>query len=177
MENPLKLARLERNLTQKQLANLAGISQNAVVKYEHGLYQHPSDNIISAFFHYDLRHNKEKVFSNFRQELTLAYQVWRVKQIRQARHYLQKARYYGTTPRPVGLHPFADWRINYLTIDSQMELCKLLVLHPSILSQYEAGRTRSMPSEIKFALAHCDLPDITIEALEIEGEVFHDSAA
>lgn len=174
--NPLKSERLSRNLTQKQLAKLAQISQNAIVKYEHGLYQHASSSIIHALYAWDLSHRLTTThnYETFDKNLKVKYMVWRVKAVQEARPHLQKGRYYGVHPRPVGLHPMADWRTNYLFIDSQMEFCKLLVLHPSILAQYESGHTRSMPSEIKFALAHCDLPDITIEALEIEGEVFHD---
>lgn len=173
--NPLKAERLKRNLTQAQLANLSGISQNAIVKSEQGLYKHPSDNVISAFFNYDLRHNHGCNYSQFKEKLSVAYQIWRVQKLITARPHLASGRYYGSLVRPVGLHPMADWRINYLGLTSQMQLCKLLVIHPSILSQYESGRTRTMPADIKFALNACELPETTVEALDIEGALYFDS--
>lgn len=172
--NPLKAERVQLNLTQAQLAKYADMSQNAIVKFEHGLYAEPSSSIISALFRVSLTRFQvsSSDFINYRDLITVAYKKWRVNKIRAARSVIFKGRQYGSLPRPVGLHPFADWRINYLGVTSQMELCKLLCLHPSILSQYESGRTFSMPHEIKFALNACDLPEITIEALEIESQTF-----
>lgn len=172
MINPLKEARLDRNLTQAQLAKLAGMSSNAVVKYEHGLYSLPSDNIIHALWEWDRNKLKTGIpYQEFWASLCEKYQAWRVHKKTHANSTLTSRGF--TIPPNTTAHPLTIWRI-CLGLNSQMEFCKLLAIHPSIMSQYESGKTRSMPTELHDSLTMASVGSDFIDYLDTRGEEYHD---
>lgn len=164
--NPIKELRRKHNLTQRSLAEQAGISPTAVLRYEQGLYEHVSMKIVNALSEYD---ELEGVV------LPGRYDLWRFKTQRDAAKFF--------TPLPslaVNLteHPFTTFRRTITTRavgkDSRISFCILLAIHPSVVLDYEAGKQEHMPNLIRNALFNAGLTLQYIDSLSQLGGVYYD---
>lgn len=166
--NPLKNARLQLNLTQRELAVKVGITPNAVIKYEHGLYPEPSDKIINALS------AAIDGGPSYAIALRMSYMNWRYDRIVAAIPFFKRYLDTSSVAPSGGENPFISWRVRHLHISSRMEFCKLLVLHPAIVQKYEEGQMRQMPEVIWSTLKAVGLPVGSLSYLNSLGESYYD---
>ena len=102
MINPLKRERLLWGLTQDQLAKIAGVTHDNVVRNEQGLFNNPSPKLLSALCEYS--HSEPK-------QILLEYSNWIAWQRRQppTRDLLRKQINFRTAEE-LYEHPFKLWR-------------------------------------------------------------------
>lgn len=167
-QNPLKEARLELNLTQSQLAGLADITPNALIKYEQGLYPEPSLKIITALVE---AADGDLLYST---RLFNSYYDWRAQKVIAARLFFKQHRVVNGLNPTGGLNPFICWRAHHLHIASRLEFCKLLVLHPAVVQKYEEGQMRHMPDSISNTLLAVGVGKDSIDFLDYLGERYYD---
>jgi transcriptional regulator with XRE-family HTH domain len=159
LENPLKQLREDLGLTQARLAELAGMTPGAVLKYEQGLYENPSCNLIETLC----------TLSDYdRHELTYRYGLWRDDK-RAAVGLRSLANIY---LGPLNIHPMTAYRraVGYETAQS---FCIALCIHPSVLAKYEAGKTKTMPKMLETALRAGGLGSPDIRIIQQYGADYH----
>ena len=163
--NPIKTFRQLHNLTQRSLAEQAGMSPTAVLRYEQGLYQELSEKISGVFTSLD-----EEAAN-----LPEAYRTWRKA------HQLEAKRYINPLPNLMvisGEHPFTTWRRTVTTRavgkDSRVSFCILLAIHPGVVLEYEKGKQRHMPHLIKEALINAGASETYVKSLDDLGAIYHD---
>jgi transcriptional regulator with XRE-family HTH domain len=166
MKNPIKQLRESHNITQQQLATEASTSTLAVLRYEQGLYDEPSQKIVTAL---------AVLTDTPPTTLTQAYHEWR-------RDLRQENSIYFENPPPLSVrpdeHPFVTFRKTITTRavgkDSRMAFCILLAIHPSKVSEYEKGMQAHIPRLILDSLIDVGLKPYYIEGLDQLGVVYHD---
>lgn len=163
--NPLKFARTQQGMTQRQLAELAGVSVNAVLRYEQGLYENPSANII-----HHLAENPQH-----EQTLKQKYYDWRIVKQREAAFYFHPRPQLAVRPNE---HPFTTFRktITQRAVgkESAISFCILLAINAAALQEYEKGKHAHIPSHIWAALVTAQLPDSYIENLDQLGVIYYE---
>lgn len=163
--NPIKALRRQHNITQRDLAEQAGISPTALLRYEQGIYENLSDKIAIALE----RYNDENV------DLYQAYKEWRFTYQYSASKYVHPLPNLQVHPNE---HPFTTWRKTVTTRavgkDSRISFCILLAVHPSVVLDYEAAKQAHMPNLIAAALQKAGVPDNYISNLDALGKVYYD---
>lgn len=165
--NPLKKLRNKYSVTQYELANLAGVSPQAVVKYEQGLYQDPSDKIVDALIKIAADHNEDITFLSVYD----AYQSWRLTHQRAQRWRFDELR---TIPYRKNEHPFVSLRRAVGHGYTCQGFAVLLALHPATVSNYNSGRVRVMPSIIREALERAGCRGSLINEVDTFGQHYFD---
>lgn len=164
--NPIKELRQEFGLTQRALAEKAQISPTAVLRYEQGLYEAPSEKIMDVFEEYQ---PDTSVW------LSYHYTNWRHIQQGNAGKYFTELPSLGNFE---GEHPFATFRRRITTRavgkDSRISFCILLAIHPAVVLEYEKCRSRRLPNLIREALVRAYVPEDYINDLASLGEIYHD---
>lgn len=165
--NPIKELRTKHNLTQRALAEQAGISPTALLRYEQGLYENVSEKILDVLVDID--------DSALAQNLNALYTIWRNE------HREEAAKYFQPLPHLVVIgdeHPFVTFRrtitMRAVGKDSRIAFCILLALHPSVVLDYEANKQAGMPHMIKAALLTAGLTERYINSLDQLGGVYYD---
>lgn len=157
--NPIRQARLDSHLTQKELAQRLGISTLAVIRYEQGLYQN-----ISEKFTAELGVKND------------SYQAWRTMHQEAAREYMKPFPFVRTIPD--GEHPFVQFRkiITQRAVgtSSRMAFCILLALHPATVASYEKCGLRKLPNAISVALYNAGVSLAQINELDTFGQYYYD---
>lgn len=163
--NPIKELRKKHNLTQRALAEQAGISPTALLRYEQGLYEEISEKIVDALYGID----------DDAALLRVQYRWWRQD------HQLEAAKYFKPLPHLVVIgdeHPFVTFRRSITTRavgkDSRISFCILLAIHPSVVLDYEASKQEHMPNLIQVALTAAGVPEHYINSLDQLGGVYYD---
>lgn len=158
--NPIKKLRQELNLTQKALAEQAGISPTAVLRYEQGLYQEISPKIT-------------KVLED--DNLPKRYHLWRLVHQQSAEEYFKELPQLTIKP---GEHPFETFRKTVTSRavgkDSRVSFCILLAIHPSVVAEYEKAKQMHMPRLIQEALDTAGVPDTYINSLDQFGAIYYE---
>lgn len=149
-------------MTQRQLAEKAEQTVGSIIKHEQGLYDEPSLRIIVSLTSDILKQDL----------LIISYKGW-IDDKRWNAHLPTTAQYYEGNSRPVGTSPFLHYRTKFLGCATRMELCKLLALHPSIVAEYEAGRTKNMPESIYKALLRAQVNAPLLRILNDLGKDFY----
>jgi hypothetical protein len=164
--NPIKELRRKHNLTQRSLAEQAGISPTAVLRYEQGLYEQISEKIVDALAEHE---------PNCRMYIRASYLEWRFN------HQKEATKYFNPLPALAVLsdeHPFVTFRRSITTRavgkDSRVSFCILLAIHPSVVLDYEAGKQEHMPNLIQQALANAGVSARYINSLDQLGGVYYD---
>jgi transcriptional regulator with XRE-family HTH domain len=171
--NPLKRIRTSLGLSQKKLAELAGVTPQSVLKYEQGLYQEPSDNIITAL----LTEAEEQGTPFSLLKLHQDYKKWRTTH-QEAQQWIFDRIY--TLPISADEHPFKTFRKKLYNPHSSegytvQGFAVLLALHPATVTEYDAGRVRNMPSIIREALERAGCRTNIISDLDEFGGFYYDS--
>lgn len=163
MENPIRSARLARGMTQKGLAKLADVTPHALLRYEQGLYEEISPNIINTITLID----EELTPQNLNQQ----YQAFRLEKQQAACRHLY--------PLPVveaneSEHPFKQFEDAVMTRmtgkPSRIGFCILLAINPAVVLNYDKGKQGPMPSLIRSALHNAGVYDSYIGVLDIYGQ-------
>lgn len=144
--------RREANLTQAELAKLAGVTRIAVLRYEQGIYSQLSDKLAKTLsdYHPDRPHPRT-IHSLYAADRKARRQV--------ARNLLGVLPILRVSSDPCR-SPFYNFRIDVMagssyegdSNESRMSFCNLLGLHPATVVDYERGLTRTMPAGIREAL-------------------------
>lgn len=176
MMNPLKAARQDLGLTQDQLGKEAnGIARLTVLRAEQGVYQLPPPAILNALQRRGL--NPEK--------LEREYLLWQTRERQLHRHALSLP-----LPTPADFaavadfsdaefsayaqsQPLVQWRI-ISGIESQIEFCKMFCVHPAVISNFEAGRQRKIPTQLVDALTDAGIDYQVITELAKRCREFYD---
>lgn len=166
--NPIRILRDRFYMTQRSLAEQAGMSPSAILRYEQGLYQEISEKICGVF--------KEKdSLDAYINDLPAYYRAWRT-------NYQYKASKY-THPLPnlqvrPNEHPFITWRKTLTTRavgkDSRISFCILLAVHPSVVLDYENAKQAHMPKLIRDALLNAEVPATHLDNLDQLGVIYYD---
>ncbi len=162
--SPIKEVRQRHGISQIELASLADMSAQAVMRYEQSVYDKISLKLAQALadleqcpvgeieVRYDLHRHEVQVYAN----LTI------------------------TPPLRIALgeHPFETFRKDVMRAkglkESRMAFCILLAIHPAVVSEYDSGRTRQMPALIDRALNNAGMPYALIETLNTFGELWYE---
>lgn len=171
--NPLKRIRTSLGISQKKLAELAQVTPQSVLKYEQGLYQEPSANIITAL----LSEAEEQGTPFSLTELYKDYADWRVTH-QKAQQWIFDRIY--SLPISADEHPFKTFRkklYNPISPEgySVQGFAVLLALHPATVTEYDSGRVRHMPSIIREALERAGCRTNIISDLDEFGGFYYDS--
>lgn len=156
--NSTSIGRLRReaNLTQADLARLAGITRIAVLRYEQGIYSQLSDKLADTLSEVHPDNPSPKTIHSL-------YAADRKAQRQVARNILGVLPVLRVSTDPCR-SPFYNFRVDVMVgsshrssyegdlNDSRMAFCNLLGLHPATVVDYERGVTKTMPVGIKEAL-------------------------
>lgn len=140
--NPLLLARQQKHLTQRAVAKKVGLTSYTILLSEAGLYRNVSPRLLE--FYEDA-------------SLANSYHDW-VRTIRELRQ-IPRITMEELTSRVTRVtnHPFVPFR-RLLAIktgralENKMTFCKYALVHHASLVEYESGRQRRMPAQIREAL-------------------------
>jgi len=170
MSNPIKELRTQLALTQTELADLSGISQQGVLRYEQSLYEEPSEKLVDALV--ELEYPRSPASQDtLRKWIIDRYKTDRV-QIQQS-----AARLFQNPPLILinsHEHPFITWRSKCLGTSSRMKFCILLAVHPGTVAEYEKGRRRYMPRQLREALLNAAVGKGTLDRLDHAGALYYD---
>jgi transcriptional regulator with XRE-family HTH domain len=165
--NPLKKVRQDLGLSQTQLATKAGVTSQAVLKYEQGLYQEPSHNILNAL----IAVGRDKDMRVDLLRLVTEYHKWRYVHQAAQRWLFTPLR---ALPIRAGQHPFTSLRLAVGEGYTQQGFAVLLAVHPATMQAYDSGRTRTMPNVIREALDNAGCRKSIIDEVNSYGELFYD---
>lgn len=176
--NPIKQFRLQLGMTQTDLADLAGISQQGVLRYEQSLYEEPSSKLVTALAEamdyagitpeYD---PSDPMTGHTRNLLIGLYKTNRLEIQREAARYFSK--YYPVMSHGME-HPFITWRTHILGTSSRMKFCILLAVHPAVVAEYEKGKRPYMPALLKDALVAAGVGNELLGELDHAGSIYYD---
>lgn len=164
--NIFKEVRLRHSMTQRQIAELAHVSPQAVMRYEQGLYEQPSIKLVAVI---------AELSGLPPETVVMKYDMFRDDH--------QKAAYRFMIPNPPlrieeGKHPFTTYReaITDRAVgrSSRISFCILLALHPAVVAEYDSGHCEKMPALISRALINTGIDTEFIENLAALGEVWYD---
>lgn len=166
MENPLKIRRLNKNLTMDQLAREARVTHDNIIRNEQGLYNKPSPAILSVV---------AKLNDDDPAGICLEYENWIAWKRRQEpiRSLVRRTISFDKAHK-LKQHPFLLWRLAIAPGVSRIAFCQMLCCHPATVLKYEKGLQRTMPSQIYTALQECGMDSIRINALARLGAEYFD---
>lgn len=183
-QNPVRLIRERNGYTQAEVANLAGITPQSVLRYEQGVYDNLSPNlsellvslIISdpspEFWRLRLGTDPTEFLTSDRSTLAEAlsngYTAYRRATQRQAA-YLFDGAHPGLIGSGIHHHPFIEFRTRVLKSGSRMLFCKTLAINPAVVAEYEKGRRAAMPPMITLALFNAGVSATLLTALKEAG--------
>lgn len=164
MKNPIKEARLRRGISQRELAGLAGMSAQAVMRYEQGLYENLSDKLATATAELDSQPVGEVIRD---------YALYR--------DFVQREASLAVVPPAElrhGEHPFTTFERNLMRSKgkrpSRISFCILLAIHPATVAEYDMGKVKHMPALIERALINAGMHNEDIETLKTFGELYYE---
>lgn len=169
MENPIKVLRVKHNMTQAGLAQLAGITPTAVLRYEQGIYENPSESIINAFHTINDNDDDDPFVLPYKYH---EYRQWKQKA---ASKYFKQLPQLAVKPNE---HPFVTFRKHVtqqaVGKDSRMSFCILLAIHPSVVLDYEKGKQPHIPALIRSALVNAAVGEAYLKGLDELGEFYYE---
>ena len=123
--NPVTKFREDRNLSLAEMAELAGVTEQVIRNAEHGLFNHLPPSIERGMV---------KVAGKSARLARLDYDEWLVGQLELSKVEL---------PRIDSVKTFVRWRM--AVSDTVLGFCKLLKVQPTIVQNYEYGKTKNLP--------------------------------
>lgn len=174
--NPLKRERLRLNLSQQQLAKFVQVTPGAILKYEQGLYENPSDNIVFV-----LRELAKERGWNVPLDIYQQYRNWR-KFHQESKAFIFDRRH--TLAISADKSPFDLFRQNlpvfaedgYTAVGKGYTVqgfAVLLCIHPSTVANYQKSEKYSNMSPLLHeALTNAQMPTDQIRDLEVLGKLW-----
>lgn len=154
-DNPLRLLRLKRGLSQAELARRVGIQRNALVAIEEGHTRNPSAQTLGAL---------SRILAFSESQLEADLQRW-LKEQRPEWDFRQRA-VLSQSAHTISLRyaSFRGWRLDLGL--PQSKLAAVLGVSRSTILEYEKGlRTGGMPDSMMSGLLRLPLPDDVVLAL------------
>lgn len=145
IENPVKKIRKDLNLTQREAASIAGVTEQVILKTEQGLYPTMPPSVLYSFGH----------LSNLSVGLIEAmYEDWINQELRTVK-----------LPQAVGLYDawtsryeFRGWRTVVCRLndvsDTVNSFCKLFKMNPYVIQKYESGKLKQTPLQLVERVAY-----------------------
>lgn len=147
--HPIKKYRTEANLSQKELAAMAGITEQVILKAEQGLYPTLPPSVLRA-----MRELTGKSFTEIEDE----YEAWNLEELTHVVLPVSSASH-----TSVGIPPseerqlrdpmlFKHWM--HLVCDlndvptNVNAFCKLLKIHPYVIQKWTAGKMKEVPAQL-----------------------------
>lgn len=166
MENIIKTTREQRGITQREVARLAGMSPQGVMRYEQGLYENLSVKLRDAIV---------ELTDWEPYKVDMLYHAFRVDtQIRAGQYLAEPPPIHFTETRT----PFLNFREGLTSgavgTKSRMAFCILLAVHPATVQQYDEGKVKYMPALIKRALINGGLRGDYLKSLCEVGEIWYE---
>lgn len=137
-ENIVTRIRRDYRLTQKQIADTAGITEQVVLKAEQGLYPTLPPALLDAL--YQFTGTRKAVLES-------EYELWIDEAISQVKLPSHLGNQMITDPIL-----FNEWRstvcgMNHVP-DNINAFCKLLKIHPYVIQKYSAGKMKGVPIQL-----------------------------
>lgn len=137
MENPIIAFRKDRRETQRTLADIAGITEQVVLKAEQGMYPTLPPALLEAL-------TQITGFSKYRIENE--YEGWIQDELRKVK--LPSVGNQMVTDYVL----FNEWRSAVCGIngvpDNINSFCRLLKIHPYVIQKYSAGKMKGVPIQL-----------------------------
>ena len=163
----IKKLRLDRGLTQREVAQRTGMTTHAVLRYEQGLYEHLSPNLTAYYATLIVGATPEMIQRTYTQDRILKQQY-------------ANEHFNSLPPLSIraGEHPFLTFR-KYITQravgkDSRMAFCILLALNPAVVYTYDMGKQPTMPSLIREGLLNAGVGEAYLQGLMQLGEIWYE---
>ncbi len=141
-ENPVKDARLSVGLTQREMASLAGVTEQVVLKTEQGLYPSIPPSMYGVLKVLDPNADLDQV--------AFQYENWILQELGHV-----KLPSVGSYDTPVG---FISWRAHVCLLNNVQNsvsgFCKLMKINPYVIQKYEAGRLKQTPVQLVERIAY-----------------------
>lgn len=158
--NPVSYARMSAGLTKTALSNKLSVSRTFIIRAEQGCYETPG-NKLGSFTTKTLNIGRETLqerYENFQYEKRTGEVEFRGPLLLGAEVVLNQADHLPDSHTPVEIYPhliFKKWREAYWNtiIGFSGSMC----VHPSSVEQYESGKYKSMPIQLKDALESMNL--------------------
>lgn len=162
----IKKLRLDRGLTQREVAQHTGMTTHAVLRYEQGLYEHLSPALANYY---------AELTDDSPENIQLAYLA-----DRHCTQFNASEAFNSLPPLSIraGGHPFLTFR-RYITQravgkDSRMAFCILLALNPAVVYTYDMGKQPTMPALIKQGLLNAGVGEAYLQGLMQLGEIWYE---
>lgn len=163
----IKKLRLDRGLTQREVAQHTGMTTHAVLRYEQGLYEHLSPALADYYATLIVGATPEMIQRTYTTDRILTQQY--------------ASEHFNSLPPltiRAGEHPFLTFR-KYITTravgkDSRMAFCILLALNPAVVYTYDMGKQPTMPSLIREGLAGAGVGEAYLQGLMQLGEIWYE---
>lgn len=163
----MKTLREQKGLTQRQVAEATGMSPLAVLRYEQFIYEELSDKLAEFYA------------EEFPEETPNSVKA--IYRFNRAQYQTNQCLRYCIPPPTLlirgGEHPFITWRRTITTRavgkESRMSFCILLALHPAVVADYESGKLKTMPKQIRSVL-QLQIPIDYVNQLNSLGEIWHE---
>lgn len=166
----IKRIRTNAGITQKEVARVTGMTSQAVLRYEQGLYEELSPKLLE--YYGDISSDDSP---NRYENIAAQYQMDRMKIQRDASHAFNSL---PPLRMVVGEHPFCTFRkaITSRAVgkDSRMAFCILLALNPAVVYTYDTGKQPTMPSLISQGLRNAGLNGDYLTGLEELGAIYYE---
>ena len=161
--NPLRSLRESANLSLSQMAGRAGVTSQALMRAEQGVYSTPSPSILDALYG-EADANDDAVSDLYDYGVLLADY-----------HNFQKLTRednYGSLEEPFlfldnGEHPFVDWRLRS-GITARIQISKRFCVHPALIFKFEMQPhlCQTIPKELVCSLLESGYTHSTMEEFE-----------
>ena len=145
ISNPIRKIREELGLTQSALADVAGVTEQVILKTEQGLYPTIPPSTMRAMAH----------LSNLSVGLIEAlYEDWINQELRKVKLPTGNVLAEAWNSR----HTFHGWRVVVCRLnsvpDSVNSFCKLFKMNPYVIQKYETGKMRQTPLQLVERVAY-----------------------
>lgn len=145
--HPVKKYRTEANLSQKELASMAGITEQVILKAEQGLYPTLPPSVLRA-----LRELTGLSFTELEDE----YEAWNNEELKKVILPVLSVGNEETRLRDPML--FKSWM--HLVCDlndvptNVNSFCKLLKIHPYVIQKWTTGKMKEVPTQLLERVAY-----------------------
>lgn len=158
--NPLRALREAAHCSVKEMAELADVTSQAIIRSEQGVYERPLPKLLHALWRYspesDL-HDEGVLLADYHhfQKLTREANYGKLNE-----HFL--FRYVRS-----GEHPFVAWRL-VSSITARIAISKYYCVHPALITKFEMQPhlCSTTPGALRFALLESGYTEALLDRLQ-----------
>lgn len=156
--NPLRTLREAAHCTVKEMADLADVTSQAIIRSEQGVYERPLPKLLSALWRYapesDL-HDEGVLLADYHH-----FQ----RQVRESNYGRLDEHHYFLSGQPS--HPFVAWRLAS-GLSARISISKLFCVHPALVTKFEMQPhlCSTPPGQLLYALRESGYSETKLDAL------------